>query len=150
MFKSDLRKLAEEQGLATAKRKDSQGICFVGKVDLPVFLQQKLAPKDGEVIEIAKEADLPYPGNYTPGGNYSPEQLKNICTPFCFQPQLGTVIGKHRGAHYYTIGQRKGLNIGGKAEPLFVLATDIDQNTIYVGQGHDHPGLNRYGSYNFV
>lgn len=145
LHKSELRKIAEKQELATAKRKDSQGICFVGKIDLPEFLQQKLAAKEGDIIEIGKNTPLSYPPAPKFGENYATDELESFCSSFKFQPREGTIIGKHRGAHFYTIGQRKGLNVGGKVEPLFVLATDIEKNIVYVGQGHDHPGLNRPG-----
>ncbi len=110
LLKPQVRRLAADAGLATAERKDSQGICFVGKVDLPVFLQQKLAAKEGPVVEVFRDGSQ-------------------------------KIIGTHQGAQYYTIGQRKGLNIGGHKDPLFVLATRIDTNTIYVGEGQDHPLL---------
>ncbi len=146
MHKSEVRRIAADMELPTAKRKDSQGICFVGKVDLPEFLQQKLAPQDGDIIEIDKNSDYPYPD--TPNvRSYRKNELLNYCSPYFFSPDMGKIIGKHHGAHYYTIGQRKGLNIGGKQEPLFVLHTDTQNNIVYVGQGHDHPGLNRFGLY---
>jgi len=139
LLKPEVREIARQQGLITAERKDSQGICFVGKVDLPVFLQQKLAAKKGNVIEIddsfiAKKT-LPM----------IPENFSKLCSPFPFKPWNGKVIGEHTGAHFYTIGQRKGLNIGGFEKPLFVLATDVVRNIIYVGEGKDHPGLFRSG-----
>jgi len=139
LLKPEVREIARQQGLITAERKDSQGICFVGKVDLPVFLQQKLAAKKGNVIEIddsfiAKKT-LPM----------IPENFSKLCSPFPFKPWNGKVIGEHTGAHFYTIGQRKGLNIGGFEKPLFVLATDVVRNIIYVGEGKDHPGLFRKG-----
>jgi len=131
--------------LATAKRKDSQGICFVGKVDLPEFLQQKLEPWEGDIIEI-DGTDTPNevwkPGQIEQA---NPETLKSLCSAPRISIEMGRKIGIHRGAHFYTIGQRKGLNVGGKAEPLFVLATDIRENIVYVGQGHGHPLLNRFG-----
>ncbi|MBN1950650.1 MAG: tRNA 2-thiouridine(34) synthase MnmA [Bacteroidales bacterium] len=145
MQKSELRQIAEKEGLATAKRKDSQGICFVGKVDLPVFLQQKLSAKEGNIIEVAKDTALNYPMKAEYGAEYTEEELQDICAIFRFRPEDGEYAGKHRGAHFLTIGQRKGLNVGGKKEPLFVLGTDIENNLVYVGQGHDHPGLNRFG-----
>jgi tRNA-uridine 2-sulfurtransferase len=145
LHKSRLRKIAEQQELATAKRKDSQGICFVGKVDLPEFLQQKLSVKEGNIIEIDKDEKLTYPPHPEAGKGYSVTELKEFCQAICYQPFHGKIAGRHRGAHFYTIGQRKGLNVGGKPEPLFVLETDIVKNIIYVGQGHDHPGLNRHG-----
>jgi tRNA-specific 2-thiouridylase len=145
LHKSQIRRIAAEQELATADRKDSQGICFVGKVDLPEFLQQKLEPKTGEIIEIP--LNIEFTGNTEPdfGHAISLRELEACCTAPVFNPSMGKVIGNHQGAHFYTIGQRKGLNVGGKAEPLFVLATDIVNNIVYVGQGHGHPGLNRYG-----
>lgn len=130
--KSEVRAIAAEQGLATATRKDSQGICFVGKVDLPVFLQQKLKAKVGEIVEIAPDAAI-----------YG--QDKSIFEPYIYSRQMGRVVGEHNGAHFYTIGQRKGLGVGGRVEPLFVIAIDVDQNIVYVGQGDDHPGLYRSG-----
>ncbi len=144
LLKPEVRKIAKENRLASADKKDSQGICFVGKVDLPTFLQQKLAPKEGDIIEIKREnisieSDIP---------NSSPdeiEKLKRFCTDRKYLPQLGKVVGKHKGAHYYTIGQRKGLDVGGTREPLFIISTDVTNNIIYVGQGKDHPGLFRKG-----
>ena len=139
LLKPEVREIARQQGLITAERKDSQGICFVGKVDLPVFLQQKLAAKKGNVIEIdasfLRKKTLPS----------VPENFSKICSPFPYKPWNGKVIGEHNGAHFYTIGQRKGLNIGGYEKPLFVLATDVVRNIIYVGEGQDHPGLFRQG-----
>ena len=140
LLKPEVREIARQQGLITAERKDSQGICFVGKVDLPVFLQQKLTAKKGNVIEIpssfmAKKKEFPK----------LPEYFNKLCFPFPFKPWNGKIIGEHNGAHFYTIGQRKGLNIGGYEEPLFVLATDVIRNIIYVGEGKEHPGLYRQG-----
>ena len=140
LLKPVVREIAREQGLITAERKDSQGICFVGKVDLPVFLQQQLAPKKGNVILI--------PANFSAKKkitDWSRESLPKITAAFPFKPWQGSVIGEHNGAHYYTIGQRKGLNIGGFVEPLFVLAIDVVRNIVYVGEGKDHPGLYRPG-----
>lgn len=136
MLKPQVRLIAEQQKLATAKRKDSQGICFVGKVDLPVFLQQKLKAKEGDIVEIPVDW----------GGYAEPERitgLKELAEPYYYDPSDGIKVGVHSGAHFYTIGQRKGLNVGGKPEPLFVIATDVDRNIVYVGQGQEHPGLYR-------
>jgi tRNA-specific 2-thiouridylase len=146
LYKTEIRKIASELGLATAEKKDSQGICFVGKVDLPTFLQQKLKTKDGDTIEIDKDSEF-NPINKIPclGNIYTEEELEVFAKKVFYEPTMGTQAGKHKGAHFYTIGQRKGLNIGGRIEPLFVLATNMENNTIFVGQGHDHPGLNRYG-----
>ena len=141
--KPEVREIAKKLKLASADKKDSQGICFVGKVDLPVFLQQKLKPKKGIVIEI--ESDYYDSVNKIIKYTGIESELEEISKPFSYKKIDGFEVGKHQGAHYYTIGQRKGLNIGGKPLPLFVIATDIDSNIIYVGQGKEHPGLFRYG-----
>ncbi len=137
--KTDVRKIALEKKLPTAQKKDSQGICFIGKVDLPTFLQQKLEPRQGDVIEIPRRFNGYL--QYDPADNY-PVKLSQ---PYEYQPGDGIIIGKHRGAHFFTIGQRKGLTIGGKKEPLFVIATDTTKNIVYTGEGHSHPGLYRKG-----
>jgi len=141
LLKPEVRKIAREQGLITAERKDSQGICFVGKVDLPVFLQQKLAAKKGNVIEIPAE----FMEKKKAGIEISKENFRKLCFQFPYKPWNGSVIGEHNGAHFYTIGQRKGLGIGGTAEPLFVIGTDVVRNIVYAGQGKEHPGLYRKG-----
>jgi tRNA-specific 2-thiouridylase len=128
--KKDVRKLAQDIGLNTANKKDSQGLCFIGKVKLPIFLQQFLKPKIGKVIEIDNKHDVF-------------KKNENCYQPLKFSSNMGKVIGKHNGAHYYTIGQRKGLNIGGTKYPLFVIGTDVNENIIFVGQGDNHPGLYR-------
>lgn len=146
LYKKEIREIAKAQGFATAEKRDSQGICFVGKIDLPTFLQQKLSASEGETIEIAK--DSPHnPGYVKPdfSKEYTEDELKTFAAPARYSKSDGIVAGKHQGAHFFTIGQRKGLNIGGRMEPLFVLGIDVDENAVYVGQGHDHPGLNRYG-----
>lgn len=137
--KTGVRKIALDQKLPTAQKKDSQGICFIGKVDLPTFLQQKLEPKQGDVIEI--------PRRFSGYLQYNPKEADpvKISQPYEYQPGDGIVIGKHRGAHFFTIGQRKGLTIGGKKEPLFVIATDTLRNIVYTGEGHTHPGIYRKG-----
>jgi tRNA-specific 2-thiouridylase len=144
--KTDVRKRAEELGLATATRKDSQGICFVGKVDLPIFLQQKLETKRGDIIEIPKDSER-FSGHdrNISMDHPSDADLEWASRPVRLTTSDGVIVGAHQGAHFYTIGQRKGLNIGGKPEPLFVVHTDVSQNIVYVGQGHDHPALNRKG-----
>lgn len=136
MLKPDVRRIAAEQKLATAKRKDSQGICFVGKVDLPVFLQQKLAPKQGNIVEI-----LPDWHGYAEAASRT--SIVDMARPYHYTPYDGKKVGVHNGAHYYTIGQRKGLGVSGRPEPLFIIATDTVTNTVYVGQGQEHPGLYR-------
>lgn len=146
LFKTEIRQIAKEQGFATADKKDSQGICFVGKVDLPTFLQQKLSAKQGEVVEIDKQSEVN--PTYTKPNlsiHLTEEELHTYAQAAIYSKSDGIVAGKHQGAHFYTIGQRKGLNIGGRKEPLFVLGIDVVENLVYVGQGHDHAGLNRFG-----
>lgn len=138
LLKSEVRDIAKKAGLATAEKKDSQGLCFIGKVHLPDFLQQKLLPKKGKAIEIGADASVFKNGK-------SNSDIEHLTEPFTFTPELGNVIGEHNGAHYYTIGQRKGLNIGGKPKPMFIIGTDTDKNVIYMGMGEDHPGLHRKG-----
>ena len=139
LHKSEVRKMAREQGLASANRKDSQGICFVGKVHLPVFLQQQLEVKEGNIFEIPSG----FPAYK--GDKKDPADLETYCSPWTYDREDGSWAGKHQGAHFFTVGQRKGLNVGGKAEPLFVIGTDVRTNRIFVGQGQGHPGLYRSG-----
>ena len=134
MQKKEVRKLAKEIGLNTAEKKDSQGLCFIGKVKLPTFLQQFLKPKTGRVVEIDSNNSM-----------YHKENITNKFESFKYSSSMGKIIGEHNGAHYYTIGQRKGLNIGGFPLPLFIIGTDVKENIIYVGQGENHPGLYRSG-----
>jgi tRNA-uridine 2-sulfurtransferase len=143
--KSAVRQIAEKLKLLTAQRKDSQGICFVGKVHLPTFLQQKLAAKNGDIVEI-KEIKLLHSKSEGLPGNDVPEMLlSELAEPYKYEPASGQVIGMHNGAHFFTIGQRKGIDIGGHKEPLFVIATDVEKNIVYVGEGQEHQGLNRKG-----
>ncbi|MBO7324166.1 MAG: tRNA 2-thiouridine(34) synthase MnmA, partial [Bacteroidales bacterium] len=140
MLKPEIRRIATELGLATAQKKDSQGICFVGKVDLPVFLQQKLAAREGQIYEI--------PFDFKAYQRKYPEELhlrlQKSSKPYFYRPKDGKLLStKHNGAHFYTVGQRKGLHIGGTEKPMYVLATDIENNYIFVGRGDDHPGLLR-------
>jgi tRNA-specific 2-thiouridylase len=143
--KPEVRKIAVELELATAHRKDSQGICFVGKVHLPTFLQQKLKAKKGDIIEIPASAGYKtwLPG--LPEDNIREDDLKSAAEPHDQGSMNGKVIGAHNGAGFFTIGQRKGINIGGYREPLFVTGTDINMNILYVGEGQSHPGLYRKG-----
>lgn len=141
LTKPEVREIASKLDLITAEKKDSQGLCFIGKVRLPEFLQQKLQPKEGFIIEIDKNDSI-----YTlqkPTFDSIEEQLNFDAKPFHYSSSMGKVVGKHQGAHYFTIGQRKGLNVGGTKEGLFIISTDIETNTIYTGQGHTHPGLFR-------
>lgn len=137
--KSDVRKIATKMNLVTAEKKDSQGLCFVGKVKLPVFLQQKLQPKKGKIVEIDSSSDF-----YTEYiNNIDSNNYKYLSKPFIYKIADGKIKGEHQGAHYFTIGQRKGLFVGGTPLPLFVIGTDIKENIIYTGQGENHPGLNK-------
>lgn len=137
--KSEVRKIASELDLVTADKKDSQGLCFIGKVRLPDFLQQQLAPKKGKVIEIPAEVEIPKDLNRLP----EESDWSSLAAPYQFDESLGQVKGEHNGAHYFTIGQRKGLGIGGTPEPLFVIGTDTQANLIYTGQGESHPALRK-------
>ena len=143
--KSKVRKIASEAGLSTAKKKDSQGLCFIGKVKLPEFLQQQLKPKKGDIIEINQKHPLFNANKEFNKENTSLEALQSLSQDYRYAPELGEKVGEHNGAHYFTIGQRKGINVGGKVEPLFVIDTDTKTNTIYVGQGKNHQGLYRPG-----
>ena len=134
LTKPEVRRIAREAGLPSADKKDSQGICFVGKVDLPVFLQQQLKPREGDIIEIPRSF-------YE--GRPAPRTLAEMAQPVRYRREDGKVIGRHIGAQYYTIGQRKGLGIGGHAASCFLIANDMENNLIFVGEGQDHPGLYR-------
>ena len=134
--KSEVRKIAAEQGLITAEKRDSQGLCFIGKVSLPDFLQQKLAVKKGDIVQVPSSHPM-----YSELHENTPEGLAK---KFTYVSTDGKKVGTHNGAHFFTVGQRKGLAVGGTVEPLFVLATDVKTNTIYVGEGKNHPGLYRY------
>lgn len=142
-MKSEVREIASQQQLVTAEKRDSQGLCFIGKVRLPEFLQQKLAPKDGVIIEVPAELDRYDVG--VPDFYSQEDMLRHYSAKFEYSLQDGKEVGMHHGAHYFTIGQRKGLAVGGTKEPLFVLDTDVENNIIYTGQGKNHPGLYRKG-----
>ena len=174
LCKPEVRRLAREADLPSADKKDSQGICFVGKVDLPVFLQQKLQSVEGDVVEVF-DAYYAQSEKYLRDtalvekarqGSLTDAELEEISRPLDYSDikfetetyrsgkhhvkktrwkanPLGAIIGRHEGAQFYTIGQRRGLSIGGHEKPLFVIATDIDANRIYVGEGEDHKGLSR-------
>ena len=137
--KPEVRDIAAKADLITADKKDSQGLCFIGKVRLPDFLQQQLKPKEGVIVEIPKNNF-----NYTntkKSFNTKTEELQYLSRKAEYAIADGEVVGKHQGAHYFTKGQRKGLSVGGKVEPLFVIDTDVKENVIYTGQGKNHPGL---------
>jgi len=178
IIKPEVRRIAHEAELPSADKKDSQGICFVGKVDLPVFLQQKLKSVEGDIVEVYDaffEASEEYKwqqqvleslDNGTKISDLNDDQLFKLAEPIKYDSitfetetyrsgkkhikktrykdnPFGKIIGRHEGAQFYTIGQRRGLAVGGHAESLFVISTDIPRNIIYVGEGHEHKGLNR-------
>lgn len=141
LTKPEVREIAKELGLVTAEKKDSQGLCFIGKVSLPDFLKQQLQPKEGEIVEIfndfvefSKEKPL-FPSKL--------EELEFLSSKIKYEKSDGKVIGKHQGAQYYTIGQSKGLGIGGHKESCFIINRDMENNILYVGEGKNFPGLYR-------
>lgn len=139
--KSEVRKIASEQDLVTADKKDSQGLCFIGKVRLPDFLQQKLKPKEGVIVEVSSEDDIYNEEELS--FSSKKEELQFLSKKYKYRKDQGKVVGSHQGAHYFTKGQRKGLAVGGTPEPLFVIDTDVNENVIYTGQGKNHPGIYR-------
>jgi tRNA-specific 2-thiouridylase len=141
--KSEVREIAASQDLITANKKDSQGLCFIGKVKLPDFLKQQLKPKAGDIIEVSSD----FKGYQYKREGFAnlEEKLIELTTPLTYSPENGKVVAQHNGAHYFTIGQRKGLAVGGTKEALYVIATDTKSNHIYTGQGDHHPGLLRPG-----
>jgi tRNA-specific 2-thiouridylase len=141
LTKPEVRKIAKAQDLITAEKKDSQGLCFIGKVRLPEFLQQQLKPKEGVIVEV-DEAFKEYHKSIPRFINKQSE-LEFLSKKIVYNVYDGTIVGKHQGAHYFTKGQRKGLGVGGTIEPLFVIETDVEENIIYTGQGKNHPGLYR-------
>ncbi|GIZ14151.1 tRNA 2-thiouridine(34) synthase MnmA [Capnocytophaga catalasegens] len=141
--KSQVRAIAKEQDLITAEKKDSQGLCFVGKVRLPEFLQQKLLPKEGDIVQIPSSWEGYIQKDKQMSFECYENELAFRSQRFLYKRTDGKVVGKHQGAHYFTKGQRKGLHVGGTPEPLFVIETDVKENIIYVGEGHQHRGLFR-------
>ncbi len=142
LTKPEVREIAKEIGLVTADKKDSQGLCFIGKVSLPTFLQQQLKPKEGEIVEIFNDFEAFH--TEKPGFSSKLEELEFLSRKIKYQKTDGKVIGKHQGAHYFTIGQSKGLGIGGHKESCFIISRDMETNTIFVGEGKNFPGLFRY------
>lgn len=136
--KPEVRKIASDLDLITAEKKDSQGLCFIGKVRLPDFLQQQLKPKKGDIIEVEENEVVSISAEGL-------DDLQGLVAPYDFSPAQGKVVGQHNGAHYFTVGQRKGLAVGGTPQPLFVLATDTKANVIYTGQGESHKALSKKG-----
>ena len=141
LTKPEVREIAREMGLVTADKKDSQGLCFIGKVSLPTFLQQQLEPKEGEIVEIFKDFDGFH--QETPDFSSKLEELEFLSKKIHYEKSDGKVIGKHQGAHYFTVGQSKGLGIGGHAESCFLISRDIEKNIVFVGEGRNFPGLFR-------
>lgn len=141
LTKPEVREIAKEADLITAEKKDSQGLCFIGKVRLPEFLQQKLQSKEGVIVQVPNDSEVFE--REAPVFNSKAEELGFYATKFQYQQVNGKVVGKHQGAHYFTKGQRKGLAVGGTKEPLFVIETDVNENVIYTGEGKDHKGLYR-------
>jgi tRNA-specific 2-thiouridylase len=139
LTKPEVREIATQMELVTAEKKDSQGLCFIGKVRLPEFLQQKLQQKEGLIVQIDK-SDFVYNKEKLQFDSIE-EELAAEARNIPYNPEMGKVVGKHQGAHYFTTGQRKGLNVGGTKEPLFIIATNVETNTIYTGLGNEHPGL---------
>jgi tRNA-specific 2-thiouridylase len=139
LTKPEVREIATQMDLVTAEKKDSQGLCFIGKVRLPEFLQQKLQPIEGLIIQIDKNDSI-YISEVQQGLSIE-EELLSDAKKINYTPEMGKVVGKHQGAHYFTTGQRKGLNVGGTTDPLFIIATNVITNTIYTGLGSQHPGL---------
>tara|TARA_B110001469_G_scaffold125951_1_gene142424 strand:- start:6057 stop:7244 length:1188 start_codon:yes stop_codon:yes gene_type:complete len=141
LTKPEVRKIAKEADLITAEKKDSQGLCFIGKVRLPEFLQQKLQPKEGVIVTIPPS----FTAYTTPTPIFEDKEaeLKYLATKFAYKITDGKIVGKHQGAHYFTKGQRKGLNVGGTKEALYVIETDVKENIIYTGEGKNHTGLYR-------
>ncbi|WP_370476671.1 tRNA 2-thiouridine(34) synthase MnmA [Tamlana flava] len=139
LTKPEVREIASKLDLVTAEKKDSQGLCFIGKVKLPDFLQQQLKPKEGVIVEIPKEQDIFK--TIETHFDSEEEKLKYLSRKINYKLDYGKIVGKHQGAHYFTKGQRKGLAVGGTVEPLFVIDTDVEENIIYTGQGKEHPGL---------
>ncbi|MEZ4853689.1 tRNA 2-thiouridine(34) synthase MnmA [Flavobacterium sp.] len=139
LTKPEVREIAAKLNLITAEKKDSQGLCFIGKVRLPDFLQQKLQPKEGIIIDIPANAKVF--NETTPDFSSKEEALAYFSQRKNYTETTGRVVGKHQGAHYFTKGQRKGLNVGGTKEGLYVIETDVDKNIIYTGEGNMHPGL---------
>lgn len=141
LTKPEVRKIAKKADLITAEKKDSQGLCFIGKVRLPDFLQQKLQPKEGIIVSIPKGAEM-Y-NRQIPVFKNKESELAFYARKYTYNVEDGKVVGKHKGAQYFTKGQRKGLAVGGTKEPLFVIETDVVENVIYTGEGKNHKGLYR-------
>jgi tRNA-specific 2-thiouridylase len=141
LTKPEVREIAKKADLITAEKKDSQGLCFIGKVRLPEFLQQKLQPKEGAIVKVPN--DFSEYIKSVPKFENKEAELAYNATKFLYHKEDGETVGKHQGAHYFTKGQRKGLNVGGTKEALYVIETDVTENVIYTGEGKNHTGLYR-------
>lgn len=141
LTKPEVREIAREIGLVTADKKDSQGLCFIGKVSLPTFLQQQLIPKEGEIVEIFSDYKEFHKGMLI--FETKLDELKYLSKKIKYQKEDGKVIGKHQGAQFFTIGQSKGLGIGGHKESCFIIDRDMENNILFVGEGKNFPGLYR-------
>ena len=141
LTKPEVREIAREMELATADKKDSQGLCFIGKVSLPTFLQQQLKAKEGEIVEIF--SNFAEYHKEKPEFSSKLEELEYLSAKIHYKKSDGKVIGKHQGAQFYTIGQSKGLGIGGHKESCFLISRDMENNLVYVGEGRNFPGLFR-------
>ena len=141
LTKPEVREIAREIGLVTADKKDSQGLCFIGKVSLPTFLQQQLIPKEGEIVEIFRDYKEFHKGMLL--FETKLDELIYLSKKIKYQKEDGKVIGKHQGAQFFTIGQSKGLGIGGHKESCFIIDRDMENNILFVGEGKNFPGLYR-------
>ena len=141
LTKPEVREIAREIGLVTADKKDSQGLCFIGKVSLPTFLQQQLIPKEGEIVEIF--SDYKEFHKEKPVFETKLDELEYLSKKIKYQKEDGKVIGKHQGAQFFTIGQSKGLGIGGHKESCFIIDRDMENNILFVGEGKNFLGLYR-------
>jgi tRNA-specific 2-thiouridylase len=136
LWKHEVREIAKKYDLITADKKDSQGLCFIGKVKLPIFLQQQLIPKKGNIIEIPNEETY---------FHYENDSIEELSKKWHFEPKMGKKVGEHTGVQFYTVGQRRGLGVGGTGLPLFILEKEVSGNILYVGRGEEHLGLSRRG-----
>lgn len=141
LLKSEVRDIAKKIGLVTAEKKDSQGLCFVGKISLPIFLQQKLKAMPGKVIEVSPDHPQLLAYRNIP---VDADHLPELAAHFHFDEKDGIPVAEHQGAHFYTIGQRKGLQVGGRPLPSFVIQIDVENNLVFTGQSDEHPGLNKW------
>ena len=136
--KSEVRDIAKKNYLITADKKDSQGLCFVGKIRLPEFLQQKLKRKKGDIIEIPSDSKV-----FKVKSEGDQSRLNDLSKKYNFSKNDGKIIGEHNGAYYYTIGQRKGLAIGGYDEPIFVIGINTKSNEIFCWKREKSPRINK-------